>query len=178
MGVLIQLDHPLLEADVEQTPRAFSLVSLPNVANDNRSRSDLSSQESVRSDRSKSPIKKDDFRSCTPQIDFVEGSQIRGGDLDLFRRFRQAGRTVPPGLKHHLVGEYPYEEDVKYSTEILPPERIDAFWDFVLKIQANAAKCNRFDHTEASWGDQVVLKLLEFSKEWAGFGSRIDVANL
>jgi hypothetical protein len=55
------------------------------------------------------------------------------------------------------------------------PEKVDQLWRFVRKIEANAAKCSKYTHTEDSWGD---LKILEFSKEWADLDSQIDVANL
>lgn len=58
------------------------------------------------------------------------------------------------------------------------PEKLDQLWRFVRKIEANAAKCSKYTHTEDSWGDQVVLKVLEFSKEWADLDSQIDVTNL
>ena len=56
------------------------------------------------------------------------------------------------------------------------PEKLHQLWRFVRKIEANAAKCSKY--TEDSWGDQVVLKILEFSKKWADLDSQIDVANL
>jgi hypothetical protein len=99
-------------------------------------------------------------------------------DLRLFRRIRQAGQSIPPGLKGHLEEHYAYPEDIRWSSEEIVPEKLDQLWRFVRKIEANAAKCSKYTHTEDSWGDQVVLKVLEFSKEWADLDSQIDVANL
>src|SRR6266536_19948 len=122
-------DSFAVREDPDQTPRALSQVSNPSLTDENRSRSDVASQDSTRSDRSKSPIKRDDFRSCTPRIEFVENIETTAGrlpkeDLQFFRRVRQAGQFIPPGLKAHLEEYYAYPEDIRWSAEHIAPEKI------------------------------------------------------
>lgn len=57
-------------------------------------------------------------------------------------------------------------------------DQIEELWARVQAVRRAAIKCSKEKRHEASWSDQVVLKILELSVSWAGLEDDVELANV